>query len=183
MPDILDLSDIAQNIGQARTLWRDQLMPASFAGAPFHCESNSREGGQRAVTHEFPKKDLPYTETMGRRAMGFSIRGYFIVFPFDTGQPLYQRDYRVPRDNLINALDAGRPGVLQLPTQAPMWVVCTQYRMAEEDKAGGFCAIEMSFVEYGKTQNPAPNVTAVVRAAAGNMIQQTLAIMAQGPGQ
>ena len=120
-------------------MWRDQLHAGVVCRPAVSLRvDHRREGGQRAVTHEFPKKDLPYTETMGRRAMGFSIRGYFITFPFNTGQPLYQRDYRVPRDNLINVLDAGRPGVLQLPTQAPMWVVCTQYRVAEEQKAGGF---------------------------------------------
>jgi prophage DNA circulation protein len=181
MPGLLELSETAQAIGQPPTVWRDQLLPATFAGQQFHCEANSREGGQRAVTHEFPKKDLPYTETMGRRAMEFTIRGYTIAFPFDSGQPLYQRDYRVPRDNLINALDGGLPGVLQLPTQAPMWVVCTRYRMNEEERFGGYCAFDMSFIEYGKTNNPAPNVTAALVTASQTMVQRMLTIMAGQP--
>ena len=163
------------------TVWRDQLLPASFAGQPFHCEANSREGGQRIVTHEFPKKDLPYSETMGRRAMQFTIRGYCIVFPSDTNSPLFQRDYRVPRDNLINALDAGNPGILQLPTQAPMWVVCPQYRMSEEERFGGYCTFDMVFVEYGKTQNPAPNAGQQLQQASQAMTQRTIDVMAQGP--
>jgi prophage DNA circulation protein len=168
-------------INLPNTIWRDQLLPATFAGQQFHCEANSREGGQRAVTHQFPKKDLPYTETMGRHAMGFTIRGYCIAYPFNTDQPLYQRDYRRPRDNLINTLDAGQPGVLQLPTQAPMWVVCTQYRMTEEERFGGYCIFDMTFVEYGKTENPAPNVSAQLLQASQTMIQRVMTVMSQGP--
>ena len=189
MASILNLSAIAQNIGQPATIWRDQLMPATFAGQQFHCEANSREGGQRIVTHEFPKKDLPYSETMGRRAMEFTIRGYFIVYPSDAAasqQPIYQRDYRVPRNALINILDAGNPGVLQLPTQAPMWVCCTRYRMTEEERFGGYCTVDMTFVEYGKTESPAINVTAAMVAAAQSMVQQAVNNVAAGvplPGQ
>jgi prophage DNA circulation protein len=92
MTTILGLSERAVRVNQQRTIWRDQLLPATFAGQQFHCEANSREGGQRAVTHEFPKR-LAYTETMGRRAMDFTVRGYCIVFPFNTRAGLYQRDY------------------------------------------------------------------------------------------
>lgn len=189
MSSIIDLSARALAIGQKATVWRDQLLPATYAGKQFHCEANSREGGQRIVTHEFPKKDLPYSETMGRRAMQFTIRGYCIVFPSDFAAaqtPLYQRDYRVPRDDLINALDAGQPAILQLPTQAPMWVVCTRYRMAEEEKLGGYCTFDMTFTEYGKTTNIQPNVTAALVQASQSLVTQAINAMAQGtalPGQ
>ena len=187
MASITDLSAIAQNTGQPGTVWRDQLMPATFAGQQFHCEANSREGGQRIVTHQFPKKDLPYSETMGRRAMEFTIRGYFVAYPSDSAaskQPVYQRDYRVPRNNLINILDAGNPGLLQLPTQAPMWVCCTRYRMTEEERFGGYCTVDMTFVEYGLTQTPAIDVTKAMLAAAQSMVQQTISNMTPAaPGQ
>jgi prophage DNA circulation protein len=189
MSSIIELSSIAQSIGQPGTIWRDQLMPATFAGQQFHCEANSREGGQRIVTHQFPKRDLPYSETMGRHAMEFTVRGYTIVYPSDSGaaqSPLYQRDYRVPRDNLINALDAGNPAILQLPTQAPMWVCCTRYRMNEEERFGGYCTFDMTFVEYGKTQNIQPNVGVALVQAAQSLATQATNAMAQGtalPGQ
>jgi prophage DNA circulation protein len=163
------------------TVWRDQLLPASFGYQEFFCEVNSREGGQRAVTHEFPKKDLPYTEPMGRRAMEFSVRGYCIAYPFNSGQTLWQRDYRVPRNALVQVLDAGDPAVLQLPTQAPMWVVCTRYRMTEEERFGGYCVFDMSFVEYGKTENPAPNVTGQLLASVGVLKGRVQAIVNSAP--
>src|SRR6185437_10775707 len=47
---------------------RDELLPVSFDGHEFFMEVGSREGGNRLVVHQFPKKDSPYTENMGRRA-------------------------------------------------------------------------------------------------------------------
>jgi prophage DNA circulation protein len=165
------------------TIWRDQLLPASFASQQFHCEVNSREGGQRLVVHQFPKRDLPYAETMGRRAMEFTIRGYCIAYPKNSqsGLPLYQRDYRIARDNLVKVLDAGEAAVLQLPTQAPMWVACSRYRMTEEDRFGGYVIFDMSFVEYGKTLNPAPDVTSQLIAMSGSLKSRVQAILSGGP--
>jgi hypothetical protein len=124
-------------------------MPASFDTFMFHCESGSRENGRRIVTHEFPKKDLPYSEDMGRRAIEFSVRGYIIQYPHDTGVPLYQRDYTLARDALQARLETGLPGPLQLPLQDPVVVVCSRYRLVEEERLGGYCVFDMSFVELG----------------------------------
>ena len=56
-------------------------MPARFRNARFHVDSAVRESGRRIVPHEYPKKDVPYAEDMGRRAREFTIRGYIIVYP------------------------------------------------------------------------------------------------------
>lgn len=138
-----------------RTAWRDELMPAHFDGCRFHVESGSRESGRRIVVHEFPKRDLPYSEDMGRSAIQFAVRGYCIVYPRDAeanpgpDRPLYLRDYRIPRNILQDRLDAGGAGTLQLPTYRPVRVVCQHYRMSEEEKFGGYCVFDMQFVEVG----------------------------------
>jgi prophage DNA circulation protein len=129
--------------------WRGSLMPAYFRQARFHCETNAVESGRRIVEHEFPKKDLPYAEDMGRHFREFTIRGYLIVFPRDDDDQLAQRDYRIPRDRLIVELEKEGPGQLQLPTQPIQDVVCTRYRLTEEERFGGFCTIDMTFQEYG----------------------------------
>lgn len=153
MPTIRDLSKSAQSlpIPQPGFVWRDEWLPANFDGFPFHVEAGGTEGGNRIVTHSFPKKDVPYSENMGRRAREWTVRGYIIVYPHDSDGGLYQRDYRVARDNLRIRLDDGSPGVLQLPTfkRDPMVVVCTRYRLSEEEKSGGYCTFDMSFVEFG----------------------------------
>jgi len=139
--------------------FRDEWLPATFRGAMFHVESGSKESGRRIVVHEFPKRAIPYAEDMGRRTMEFSVRGYCITFPVDTSIDLYSRDYRVARDALIAALELEGPGVLQLPTTKPMLVVCPQYRWSEEERAGGFCTFDMSFVEYGLAPSAAQDST------------------------
>jgi len=150
---------MAGSIRDIKTPWRDELLPASFRGALFHVETGSKESGRRIVVHEFPKRDIPYAEDMGRRSMEFSVRGYCVTFPVDTSIDLYSRDYRIARDALIGALEQEGPAVLQLPTIKPMMVVCPQYRWSEETRAGGFCTFDMSFVEYGLAPSAAENST------------------------
>jgi hypothetical protein len=131
--------------------WRARLLPAHFDGFQFHVETGSWENGRRIVTHEFPKRDLPYSEDMGKRAVELSVRGYIVQYPRDdpSGEPLYQRDYTIARDRLQERLDLGREGTLQLPTMFPIRVVCSRYRLSEEKRLGGYCVFDMSFVELG----------------------------------
>lgn len=136
------------------TPWRDALRPASFRKAFFHVEAGSREGGRRIVLHEFPKRNTPYAEDMGRKAVHFTVRGYCIAYPFDTGRALYQRDYRIPRDMLLYALEQEGPGILQLPLLPAMQVVVLQYRLTEEQKTGGYCVFDISFAEAGQVIKP-----------------------------
>jgi prophage DNA circulation protein len=151
MTSLRDLSQRAQELGLPGTAWRDELLPARFRNALFHVETGSKENGRRIVVHQFPKKDVPYSEDMGREAKAFSVRGYCICFPYDTDVPLYMRDYRVARDILIEELEKMGPGVLQLPTfkKTPLYVVCSRYRVTEEERFGGFCIFDMQFVEFG----------------------------------
>jgi DNA circularisation protein N-terminus len=149
------ITDLAGTSSTIRNQWRHDLKPASFRGVHFHVESGSKESGRRIVVHEFPKKDFPYSEDMGRRAYEFSVRGYCICYPFDIqssdpGYELQLRDYRVARDALDQELTRGEPGILQLPTMAPMLVVCPRYRLSEEERFGGYCVFDMQFTEYGQ---------------------------------
>lgn len=132
--------------------WRKWLQPASFRGARFHVEAGGKESGRRIVVHEFPKKDMPYAEDMGRRAIEFTVRGYCIQYPFDATSsmsPLYMMDYTIPRNILIAELEKEGVGKLQLPLLPPLTVVCQRYRLTEEEARGGYCTFDMGFVEYG----------------------------------
>jgi hypothetical protein len=59
------------------------------------------------------------------------------------------RDYTIARNLLIERLEEGGAGQLQLPMMTPMIVVCSRYRLTEEDRAGGYCVFDMTFVEQG----------------------------------
>jgi prophage DNA circulation protein len=161
--------------------WRKDLVPANFDNCYFHVEASSLGGGRRMVTHEFPKRDLPYSEDMGRRASEYSVRGYCIQFvmnsPPSSVAPglsmLWSRDYRLARNRLQTRLDAGGPGTLWLPTLAPQVVVCPRYRLTEEDRFGGYAAFDMQFVEYGAgMQQPQQSTKAQLIAAANDLAQR-----------
>jgi len=133
--------------------WRSRWMPAKFRNARFHVETAVRESGRRVVPHEFPKRDLPYAEDMGRRQREFTVRGYIIVYPRNIDGPgleLYRKNYIDARDVLIAALETEGPAMLQLPLLGLLEVACTRYRVTEENRTGGYCAFDMSFTEFGK---------------------------------
>jgi DNA circularisation protein N-terminus len=129
--------------------WRKDLLPAHFRGAQFHAEMGAKESGRRIVMHEFPKRDQPYAEDMGRIHYEFTVRGYCIAYPHDTNVSLYRRDYRIARDLLQEELSRGLPGPLQLPLLDPMIVVCPRWRLNEEERFGGYCTFDMTFQELG----------------------------------
>jgi prophage DNA circulation protein len=162
--------------------WRDALLPASYRNAHFHVEAGSKENGRRIVTHEFPKKELPYSEDMGRRAKSFTVRAYCICFPTTfngTGLELYNIDYRVARDLLLGALETMGPGTLQLPTLPAENVVVTRYRLTEEERFGGYCVFDIEFAEFGvPPQAFTANTAFLVNQAADAMRAQAAAGMA-----
>jgi len=140
---------IAVQLQHIRPAWRDRLHPASFNGIQFHVDTGELTGGRRTVPHEFPKRNIPYTEDLGRRAKRFSVAGYII------GRTANQ-DYTLQRDALIAELDRDpdpndpqRPGVLILPLMLPIFVNVDTYTVIETRERGGMCVIEMTFLETG----------------------------------
>lgn len=61
--------------------WRARLRVAKFKGAPFYVDQQGRSSGRRTVVHEYPKRDIPYAEDMGRHALRYQITGYLIQAP------------------------------------------------------------------------------------------------------
>ncbi|MGY3278121.1 DNA circularization N-terminal domain-containing protein [Bradyrhizobium sp. S3.7.6] len=120
--------------------WKLNLRPASFKGVGFHVEADTRSGGRRIVPHEFPKRDIPYAEDMGRRARRFHITGYLIG-----------PNYQTQRDALVQAFETEGGADLVHPTyQVPGAVVADTYNMTERRERGGWVEFEVAFVEAGQ---------------------------------
>jgi len=162
--------------------WRGRWMPAMFRNARFHVDTGIRESGRRLVPHEFPKRDVPYAEDMGRRAREFTVRGYIIVYPRnESGNELRQRNYIPARDALIKALEEEGPAELQLPLLGVLKVACARYRITEDNKAGGFCVFDMSFVEFGQAPAEGTRQSAAgVTYAATQINDATKALISDG---
>jgi len=138
-------------------MWFDYLRPASFRGAQFHVETGGKRGGRRNVTHEFPKRDDPYAEDMGRRARRWTISAYVIG-----------DDYADRRDDLIDACEQEGPGLLVHPTIGEEQVVCDYYHVVESRERGRMAEIEMQFTEAGQSPsafNGPASASGVNRAA------------------
>lgn len=154
--------------------WRASLKPASFRGVAFSVDQDEIEGGRRAVTHEFPGRDMPYTEDLGRKAAACTVEGYVIG-----------SDYMAKRDALIAACNAEGPGALIVPWMPERQVVCTGMRKRESAKEGGMARFSLTFAEAGQESAPSgavlPGVLGMAQAdaslaAAGAALDKSIVI-------
>jgi prophage DNA circulation protein len=127
--------------------WRARYRQASFRGANFFTEVAGRTSGRRVAIHEYPKKDTPFAEDMGQRAVHFTVTG-FVIANSQNGF-----NYIPDMQQLINACEQGGPGSLLLPTIPAMQVMCVTYSVQEMRERGGYAAFEMQFVEAGDASN------------------------------
>jgi prophage DNA circulation protein len=114
-----------------------ELIGASFRGVPFFVESASRTGGRRTVTHEFPGRDEPVIDDLGRRARSFPVEGYVLG-----------NDYLRHRDALLSALeDVAGPGTLVHPYYGNRRAICTGLTVQETVADGGMARFSIDFSE------------------------------------
>jgi prophage DNA circulation protein len=108
--------------------WRLMLLPASFSGVPYHVEHQARSSGRRIVMHEYPKRNTPYAEDMGRHAIRYQVTGY-LVGP----------SYNLTKLALITALENATGGILVDPyLVTPMMAASSADSAASTASSGGF---------------------------------------------
>ncbi|HGW7256049.1 TPA: DNA circularization N-terminal domain-containing protein, partial [Escherichia coli] len=108
----MDFSHISSYLSSnSRSGWREKLLEASFRGVPFKVEEESAGTGRRVETHEYPNRDKPYTEDLGKVTFRPSITAYVV------GDDCFDQ-----RDRLIDALNKPGPGTLVHPTYGEMKV-------------------------------------------------------------
>lgn len=114
-----------------------EMIGASFRGVPFFVDSSERSGGRRLVVHEFPLRDDPFVEDLGRRARPFRIEGYVIG-----------DDYLAQKDALLSALeDVAGPGELVHPYHGVRRAACANFSVRESRTEGGAAQFAMEFAE------------------------------------
>jgi prophage DNA circulation protein len=126
-----------------KPLWLKQLREATFRDVKFFVDSSTDSFGRRTVSHEFPMRDKPFTEDLGRRQQTFTIEGYVIG---DT--------YFAQRDKLIAACEKAGPGELVHPYLGAKNVICTQCSVTESRDEGGVARFSLSFAEAGGADQP-----------------------------
>lgn len=134
--------------------WRDKLQQASFRTAPFEVERAGLSSGRRLALHEYPYRDLPFAEDLGRKARGYEVEAYVLASTIDASGAR-SSDYMEARDALIAALESGAgPGTLVHPYLGRMQVAVRSYRLSETTREGGIARFTISFVEAGLPLEP-----------------------------
>jgi prophage DNA circulation protein len=111
---------------------------ASFRGALFRIDVGTRAAGRRSILYEFPKRDQPASEDMGRRAKRWTLQGWTIG-----------PNYATEADRLETALNSEGPGTLIHPTLGSQSVCVEGYHRAENRQEGRMARFDMSFFEAG----------------------------------
>lgn len=124
--------------------WRNSLLPGSFKGASFQIEGHNHNGGRRGQLHEYPQRDTPYFEDMGRKAREFTIDAFIVG-----------ENYQIQRDALIAACESQGGGSLVHPYLGTKQVVCTSFTVSERIEEGRMCRVSMTMVEAGTNLFPA----------------------------
>ena len=132
------------SIKDIHNVWRDSLVMASFRNVEFHVEMGSMSSGRRTVVFEYPKRDLPYSEDMGRSARRWQFTAYLIL-----GDKGIRNNLMQQRDELIRALEKELAGVLIHPDLGQEYVMCERYTYSEQRERGGYMAFDLQFVEAG----------------------------------
>lgn len=125
--------------------WREELRDASFRGVPFEVEGDSGTFGRRTQVHEYPQRDKPWSEDLGRATRNFEVTAFLIG-----------DDYLARRDALLAALETEGPGTLVHPWYGELEVsVREPARVSHSSRDGGMCTVALAFVEAGELEFPA----------------------------
>lgn len=124
--------------------WKDRLQDASFRGVPFKVEEEGSPVGRRVETHEYPNRDKPYTEDLGKVTSRPTITAYVV------GDDCFDQ-----RDRLIEALNKPGPGTLIHPVYGEMNVcVDGEIHVSTTKTEGRVVRFDLRFVEAGELSYP-----------------------------
>lgn len=119
--------------------WRDQLRPAKLGNASFFVDASDATLGRNTQTHEYPLRDKPSVEDLGRKARRFTLDCYVIG-----------EQYMSDRDLLIAELESFGPKTLVHPYMGEMKVnVVDAQGPRESTKEGGLARFSITVVESG----------------------------------
>lgn len=122
--------------------FRDQLLPASLDGVPFLYKDTSNSLGRRTTVYEFPDRDEPFVEDLGRLARRFSLEALVL-----------EPDYFIKRDALLEVLEREGPYTLVHPTRGELQVRTDgPIEMSERVAEGGSATFRLTFVEAGEPE-------------------------------
>lgn len=123
--------------------WLDNLRPASYKGIAFEVEDTDSDTGRRSQLHEYPNRDTPFNEDLGKKAEKYSFVAFII------GDDCIDR-----ANELREACKEGGPGTLVHPAFGSVMVDCDSCKVSYSFREGRMARISLSFVEHGQETYP-----------------------------
>lgn len=142
-------------------LLSDSLRPASFRGVRFLVDASRMDGvGRRNQVHEYPQRDNPYVQDMGRSTRDIGFEAFVIG-----------ADYISQAENLLGALEEYGAGTLIHPWFGSIKVNVQSCSVAF-DNGLGIARFALNFVESGNLEFPrAADSTAALSKTAATSLQ------------
>lgn len=129
------------------SLAQKQLRPGSFRGVSFETTQSTASVGRRVQVHEYPQRDTPYVEDLGRKAREVTFTAFVIG-----------SDYIAKMQKLIEALEKPGSGVLIHPWLGKLDVTPKSVSKVTFSQKLRMASVELSFVESGEEKYPETSV-------------------------
>ncbi|MDB5853295.1 MAG: putative bacteriophage circulation protein Mu-like protein [Herminiimonas sp.] len=146
-------------VGGSQATWLDQLKPASFRGVPFGVLDGESRFGRKNVVHEYPYRDQPWVEDLGKSARAIAITGFLVG-----------DDVIAQRDRMIAAAESSVDlSLLVHPTYGQLKVnLVGSLIVSETWDRGRVFEIKFSFIESGERLFPSVSTftSSAIEAAA-----------------
>lgn len=130
--------------------WFENLQPASFRGVPFGVLLSEARFGRRVEVHEYPFRDKPWPEDLGRDTRRFTVTGFLI----ENSAVYGGGDVLAQREALIGAVESEGPGTLVHPTLGQLTVTLINAGISERWDAGRYFELQLLFIEAGERSFP-----------------------------
>lgn len=127
-----------------------KLYEASFRGVPFHVTKVDLKVGRRTVVHEYPQRDKPYVEDIGRATRRLSFTAFVVG-----------DDYIQQAEKLIGAIEAEGPGTLIHPHLGEMMCCLEQASTITFTDSSRTASVVLTAVESGELEFPKSGTDAV----------------------
>jgi prophage DNA circulation protein len=163
------LSDIIQIAEDSNRTWTDTLNRATFRGVPFAVYGGDARFGRRLAVHEYPGRDKPYVEDLGRSTRRIRMTGFLVTDSviYGGGNVLAQRDA------LVAAAEAPGAGALTHPTLGALKVSVPDQGLSviERWDMGRYFGISFTFIESGDRVFP------TITTATGSLLDKLAAAL------
>jgi len=127
--------------------WQSELQQATFRGIPFAVLGGESRFGRRVAVHQYPMRDKPYVEDLGRSTRRINLSGFLVEnsLVYGGGSVIAQREA------MVAAAEMAGPAQLVHPTLGELTVSIPDggLSVVERWDTGRYFELGFSFIESG----------------------------------